>query len=55
MLGDGRTWSLVGSGGVHVFLDGAWEHHVVGGIVRLPLLPDVFRLSIDDRAKPQIG
>lgn len=39
MLGDGETWSMVGSGGMHVFLDEAWKHHLAGGIVRLPLLP----------------
>jgi hypothetical protein len=38
MLGDGETWSLVGSGGLHVYVEGAWDHHPAGGIVRLPLV-----------------
>jgi cyanophycinase len=27
MLGDGTEWTVAGKGSVHVYLDGAWDHH----------------------------
>ena len=48
--GDGETWSVVGSGGDDVYLDGDWEHHVAGGIGRVPSLPTAARPEAARRA-----
>ena len=37
LLGDGEDWTVTGAGGVHVLLDGTWEHHPAGEVFRLPL------------------
>jgi len=29
-VGDGSAWSVAGAGGVHVYRDGEWAHHVSG-------------------------
>jgi cyanophycinase len=31
MVGDGRRWTVLGHGAVHVFEDGAWTRHAAGG------------------------
>lgn len=37
MVGDGRSWSVLGRQGVHVLLDGAWATHRQGDAFELPL------------------
>lgn len=39
MVGDGRSWSVAGVGGVHVMTDRDWTHHRSGEDFELPLLP----------------
>jgi cyanophycinase len=40
MVGDGRDWSLIGSGGVHVLESGRWAHHLAGSSFDLDLRAD---------------
>jgi cyanophycinase len=37
MVGDGRTWQVLGRSGVHLLLDGTWTHHGKGDAFDLAL------------------
>jgi len=37
MVGDGRSWQVLGRSGIHVLSDGAWTDHPVGARFDLPL------------------
>lgn len=37
MVGDGRSWEVMGRAAVHVFRDGAWDHHARGDAFELSL------------------
>jgi cyanophycinase len=39
VVGDGRRWSVIGSGGVHVLEGGRWTDHPAGSTFDLTLLP----------------
>ncbi len=36
-VGDGADWTVIGSGGAHIMLDGEWQHVPAGGVVTMPL------------------
>ena len=38
MVGDGATWDVMGTSGVHVLCEGTWEEHRAGDRFELPLL-----------------
>ncbi len=37
VVGDGAEWTVIGSGGAHIMLDGEWQHVLAGGVVTVQL------------------
>ena len=37
VVGDGGAWSVLGTAGAHVYVDGSWAHHASGSSFTLPI------------------